>query len=154
VRGGYNRGRVASFARGRLKTGEMNATEKRYADFLAARQHAGEVAWWKFEGVKLRLADNAFYTVDFFVMLAAGELEAHEVKGHWEDDARLKIKVAQDLYPFRFVAVKPVPASRGGGWEAEDFERAKQPLLPGLRDKADVPRPKRRAPAAKQGEAT
>lgn len=137
-----------SFARGRMKVGEMNATEARYLAYLEQRKQAGEILWFKFEGVKLRLADNAFYTVDFFVMLADGTLEAHEVKGKWEDDARLKIKVAQELYPFRFIAVKPVPASRGGGWEVEDFEKAEQPLLPGMRLKADVPRPVRRQPKA------
>jgi hypothetical protein len=30
-------------------------------------------------------------------MLADGQLQAHEVKGHWEDDARVKIKVAASL---------------------------------------------------------
>ena len=147
MRGGQTPGRVASFAKGRLKTGEMNKTEERYATYLDERQRVGEVLWWKFEGVKLRLADLAFYTVDFFVMLADGTLEAHEVKGKWEDDARLKIKIAQELYPFRFIAVKPVPASRGGGWEVEDFEKASAPLLPGMRLKADVPPPVKRPPA-------
>lgn len=146
MRGGNNPGRVASFAKGRLKTGEMNATEQRYAAYLEDRRREGAVVWWKFEGLKLRLADLAFYTVDFFVMLADGTLEAHEVKGNWEDDARLKIKVAQEIYPFRFIAVKPVPASRGGGWQVEDFQRLQQPILPGMRLKDDVPKPVRRAP--------
>lgn len=148
MNGGQNPGRLASFAKGRLKTGEMNQTEARYAAYLADRQRTGDILWFKFEGVKLRLADNAFYTVDFFVLVADGTLEAHEVKGGlWQDDARLKIKVAQDLYPFRFVAVKAVPASRGGGWEVEDFEKASQPLLPGMRLKSDVPPPVKRRPA-------
>jgi len=138
--------RQAILAKGRLKAGEMNDTENRYAAYLEQRKQAGEIAWYKFEGVKLRLADKAWYTVDFFVMLIDGTLEAHEVKGKWEDDARLKIKVAQDLYPFRFIAAKPVPASRGGGWEVEDFEHAQQPLLPGMRAKADIPPPVKRQP--------
>lgn len=51
-----------------------------------------------------------------------GSLELHEVKGHWEDDARVKIKVAARMHPwFRFRAVK---AARGGRWEYEDFGRA------------------------------
>jgi hypothetical protein len=135
---------AATFAQGRLKVGEMNATEKKYNQYLEQRKIAGEILWYKFEGVKLRLADNTFYTVDYFVMLADGVLEAHEVKGNWQDDARLKIKIAQEMYPFRFIAVKVVPASRGGGWEVEDFENAQQPLLPGMRLKADVPKPKPR----------
>ena len=35
--------------------------------------------WYRFEGVKLRLADNTFYTPDFAVMSAAGTMEMHEV---------------------------------------------------------------------------
>lgn len=57
-----------SFALGRLKTGEMNATERRYDEFLALQQHTGEILWRKFEGIKLRLADNTFYSPDFAVM--------------------------------------------------------------------------------------
>lgn len=146
MRGGNHPGRLASFAKGRLKTGEMNATEQRYAAYLDERLRRGEILWWKFEGIKLRLADNAFYTVDFFVMVADGTLEAHEVKGKWEDDARLKIKLAQELYPFRFIAIQVVPASRGGGWQVEDFQKLQQPLLPDMRLKADVPPPAKRKP--------
>ena len=134
----------APFALGRLKSGKMGKDEERYAAFLADRQHAGEVRWFKFEAIKLRLADGSWYIPDFLVMLADATLEVHEVKGHWQDDARVKIKVAQDLFPFRFIAVKTVPASRGGGWEVEDFEKADAPLLPGMRTKAEVPPPKKR----------
>lgn len=111
-------------ALGRLKVGQMNKTEKAYGDHLEQRRIAGEVAWYKFEGLKLRLADNTFYTPDYAVMLANGEIECHEVKGHWQDDARVKIKIAAELYPFRFIAVKAKPKKEGGGWAEEDFSRA------------------------------
>lgn len=39
-------------ALGRLKTGQMNKTEEAYAKHLEQRCHAGEVAWFKFEGLK------------------------------------------------------------------------------------------------------
>lgn len=110
------------FALGRLKTGERNKTEQAYENLLEAMRIAGDVLWYKFEGMKLRLADNTFYTPDFAVMLASGQIEMHEVKGHWQDDARVKIKVAADLYPFRFVAAKPKAKKDGGGWELEVFE--------------------------------
>ena len=108
-------------ALGRLKTGQMNKTEEAYAKHLQNLQHAGQVAWYKFEGVKLRLADNTFYSPDFAVMLASGEMEMHEVKCFWQDDARAKIKIAADLYPFRFVAVKVKAKKDGGGWAVEEF---------------------------------
>ena len=109
-------------ALGRLKAGQMNKTEAAYAAELQARQVAGEVAWYRFEGIKLRLADNTFYTPDFAVMLADGQMEAHEVKGFWRDDARAKIKIAADMYPFRFIAVKVQAKKDGGGWSREVFE--------------------------------
>lgn len=109
-------------ALGRLKPGQMNKTEAAYAAHLEQQRAAGVLAWWKFEGLKLRLADNTFYTPDFAVMHAVGLLEMHEVKGHWQDDARAKIKIAADLYPFRFIAVRARSKKDGGGWDAEVFE--------------------------------
>lgn len=108
-------------ALGRLKTGVRNKTEQAYEAVLVARQRAGEVAWFKFEGLKMRLADNTFYTPDYAVMLTSGEIECHEVKGFWTDDARVKIKVAADLYPFRFLAFRKLSAKAGGGFEEESF---------------------------------
>ena len=54
-------------------------------------------------------------------MAADGVIECHEVKGYWQDDARVKIKVAADQYPFRFVAIKARAKKDGGGWAVEDF---------------------------------
>jgi hypothetical protein len=105
------------YALGRLPIGKMNKTETAYAQHLELQKHAGEVLWWRFEGIKLRLADNTFYTSDFAVLPRDGVLELHECKGFWQDDARVKIKVAAALYPFRFIAVK----KKGKGWEREDF---------------------------------
>lgn len=106
-------------ALGRLKVGAMNKTEAAYAMTLELRKAAGEVAWYRFEGLKFRLADNTFYTPDFAVLLAGGALEAHEVKGHMMEDANVKIKVAADLYPIRFFIVRAKPKREGGGWKIE-----------------------------------
>ena len=111
----------ASFALGRRRPGAMNKTEARYAQHLEALKATGRVLWYRFEGMKLRLADNTFYTPDFAVLAASGVLELHEVKGHWQDDARAKIKIAADQYPMRFLAVQERKAKDGGGWSEEDF---------------------------------
>lgn len=108
-------------ALGRLKAGQRNQLEADYERHLEARRVAGAVAWYRFEGVKLRLADNTFYSPDFAVMLASGALEMHEVKGRWLDDAKVKIKVAAALFPFRFVAVYAKPRRDGGGFTMEEF---------------------------------
>jgi hypothetical protein len=109
-------------ALGRLKTGQKNKTEQAYEKHLETLRYVGKVLWFKFVGVKLRLADNTFYTPDFAVMLADGQMELHEVKGFWQDDARAKIKIAADLYPFRFIAIKAKSKKDGGGWDVEAFE--------------------------------
>ena len=94
------------YALGRLKSGVMNKTEGIYAQRLEMLKRAGEITWYEFEPMNLRLADKCFYRVDFMVMLSDGTLEVHEVKGFWTDDALVKIKVAAAKFPFRFVAVQ------------------------------------------------
>ncbi|WP_151775921.1 hypothetical protein [Acinetobacter colistiniresistens] len=106
-------------ALGRLKQGVMNQTEQKYADHLEGLKILGEIAWFAFDSMKFRLADKTFYSPDFIVMKASGELEAHEVKGHWEDDARVKIKVAAGMFPIPFIAVKR--NSKNNTWEFENF---------------------------------
>ena len=108
-------------ALGRLPAGAMNKTERSYAGRLDQMKHAGKILWFGFEAIKLRLADNTFYTPDFAVMASDGVIELHEVKGFWTDDARVKIKVAADKFPFRFMAMKPRALKAGGGWEVEEF---------------------------------
>lgn len=113
--------RKALQALGRLKAGTMNKTEAAYCQHLELRKRYGEIDWYRFEGIKLRLADNTFYTPDFAVMLANGQMEMHEVKGYWTDDARVKTKVAAEQYPFRIIGVTKLPAKAGGGWKVEEF---------------------------------
>lgn len=108
------------FAAGRLKVGEMNKTESMYSAMLHQRVIDGDVAWFKFEGMKLRLADNTFYNPDFAVMLSTGELQIHEVKGYMMDDANVKIKVAAELYPFRFFVCRTKAKKDGGGFSVEE----------------------------------
>ena len=108
-------------ALGRLKAGAMNKTEAAYASDLRDAQHLGDILWFRFEGVKLRLADNTFYTPDFAVLADDSVMEMHEVKGFWLDDARAKIKIAADQYPFRFKAITAKRKKDGGGWAVELF---------------------------------
>lgn len=90
----------------------MNKLEAKYAGVLELRKKAGEIAAYWFEGLKLRLADRTFYTPDFVVQLADGSLELHETKGFMRDDAAIKLKVAAETFPFRFVLV----TWSKGGW--------------------------------------
>lgn len=109
------------FGRGRQRPQGMNKLEREYAEHLEIRRIAGEVLWWAYEPIKFRLAASTFYTPDFGVMLANGEVEFHETKGFWEDDARVKIKCAADKFPFRFIALKKLAKKHGGGFAVEEF---------------------------------
>lgn len=113
-------GKQAMQAKGRLPKGTMNATEARYASHLEQLRLAGEVLWWKFEAITLTLAPRTTITVDFALMLACGALEMHDVKGAkaiYEDDAKVKMKVAAQMFPWQFRVVFPVP--KAGGWKIE-----------------------------------
>lgn len=106
------------FARGRHTPGKMNGLESRYAAYLEVLKRADLILEYEFEGMKLRLADKTFYTPDFMVLAQDSVVEFHETKGFWMDDARVKIKVAAEKFPyFRFKAMKWVK----GAWEIEEF---------------------------------
>jgi len=110
--------------------GEMNRTEAAYASQLDLLLKAGQIVWYKFEGIKLRLADNTFYTPDFAVLLPDGTFEFHETKAlrkqkdgkmkpHFEDDARVKLKIVAELYPFTFIATWLNETKTG--WDKEEI---------------------------------
>lgn len=109
--------------RGQTEAGKMNKTEAAYAQRLELLKSANEIVDYKFEAIKLTLAKRTTYTPDFFVHNSDDILELHEVKGHWEDDARVKIKVAAQQFPqFKFIAVKKGRKTKGEPeWVVEEF---------------------------------
>lgn len=111
-----------SYALGRLPAGQMNKLEASYAALLEARKAAGEIIWFSFEMVTLKLAADTRYTPDFALLLANGELEFHETKGGWvSDDGLVKWKVAAQLFPARFLWVTAIPKKEGGGWKIKEY---------------------------------
>lgn len=111
-------------ALGRKKKGEMNATEAKFANYLRGLEIAGEILWWRHEGIKLQLADNTTLNVDFNVMYADGLLVMIDVKGAKaiiEEDAKVKMKVAAEQFPFVFRYAFPRQKKDGGGWIFEEI---------------------------------
>lgn len=96
---------------------EMNKTERAYLEHLKLLYMAGKIKKYDFEPEKLRLANSTFYTPDFRVITNEDCIEFHEVKGFWRDDARVKIKVAAEMHPYQFIAIKKGKR----GWEYEKF---------------------------------
>jgi hypothetical protein len=89
-----------STARARHTPGVMNRLEADYAAHLDARQDVGEILRWRFEPVKLRLADKTYYSPDFLVIRDDLSVELHEVKGFMREDAAIKLKVAAEQFAF------------------------------------------------------
>jgi len=105
-------------ATGTTRKPDMNKTEAEYAAMLQARKTCGEILWWQYEAVTLKLADNTRYTPDFLVMLADGTLEIHETKGGFvREDGWVKLKIAAALFPFRFFLCQKRAKKAGGGWQ-------------------------------------
>ena len=110
--------------------GGMNSLEERYAGYL---KQTGLIHY--FEPLKLILVhgiphqrSEVSYKIDFLVeveffspaLTMDHGLEIHEVKGFWREDARLKIKMAAELFPcFVFKGVTWNRKERI--WEFESF---------------------------------
>ena len=95
----------------------MNKLEADYANLLNTNKKIGLNHGFLFEQIKLRLADKTFYTPDFMVIGKGGEIEMHEVKGFMRDDAAVKLKVAAEQFPFRFILAKKVK----GKWQIKEI---------------------------------
>jgi hypothetical protein len=87
-------------AKGRRRVaGTMNQTEAAFEQMFIQRKPHG------FEEITLKLAADCRYTPDFWVLDEDDVLAFEEVKGHWRDDAKVKIRMAADKFPqFRFRA--------------------------------------------------
>ncbi len=110
-------------ALGRLPKGRMNKTEGEYAQRLEALRVTGKIKGWKFHPMRVRLADNTYYEVDFMVMHDDMTLAIHETKGGFTTDkGQMKIKLCAEVMPwFRMIKATKLPQKKGGGWALEEF---------------------------------
>lgn len=116
--------KFTAFGRGRQKqAGQMNKNEAKYQTHLERLKQSGQVLWYEYEPMTLKLADGARYNPDFVVMMASGMIECHEVKGGTKKETKsgdkvsrpfvhdsaslVKIKVAAEKFPFVFRIVWP-----------------------------------------------
>jgi hypothetical protein len=105
-------------AKGRLRLAAMTKVEARYGMLLEARKAAGEVLWYTFEGITLKLADDTRYTPDWVVLVANSDVELHENKGGFRrEDSWIKLKVAAAQFPFIF---RLCTWTKDDGWTIEE----------------------------------
>ena len=111
------------FARGRRPNPGGKATSKLEAEYgkhLEIMKRAGEIVDYKHQPLKLRLADLTYYSPDYAVLHNDDSMAFVEVKSYWEDDARVKIKVAAEQFPwFRFVAAER--RRKADPWTLKEF---------------------------------
>ena len=96
-----------------------NKWESEYATILEAQLRNHEIEWYGFEKIRIRLADGAWFKPDFAVISRMGVLRFIEVKGMWREAARVRIKVAAEVIPLKFVVVRKRLVRDGGGWDSE-----------------------------------
>lgn len=91
------RARWAGPAKGRFKS----KTEARFAEQLDARRKAGEILYWRYEPISLRLVEGerVHYTPDFMVAECDGSTTLIEVKGFMREAARLRFLAARERFP-------------------------------------------------------
>jgi hypothetical protein len=95
--------RTALSIKGKLVPSERSVYRSKWeadrAEMLTMEKVVHLIRDWRYEGIRLRLADGAWYKPDFLVWHNDGLLELQEVKGHWREAARVRWKVAIAQYP-------------------------------------------------------
>ena len=125
----------------RKKPGERNQWEADYeAQVLEPGKRDGTIIEYWFQSVTFKLADDCRFVPDYLLLMADGFVEIHDVKGSQkikkaghdpkerlgskafvEDDAKVKLRVFADKFPFRCFAVFKRRNYEGGGWGREEY---------------------------------
>lgn len=88
---------------------KLNKTERAYLNLLRAQGYP----WIGVQNITLKLGDDCRYSPDFWTIGPNGELMAHEVKGFFRDDAKVKLKVAARMFTWiRFILIQ----RKAGQW--------------------------------------
>lgn len=111
-------------ARARRHPGAMNATERRFYDYLEERRARGMIRWHRFEGVTFRLGRRSRYEPDWIVVDADGLVRAIEVKGTagWALDSESRTKWKAAAETFRWVRFEAATLCKDGSWDFEHYE--------------------------------
>lgn len=112
-------------ALGRLAPGQLNKTEARFDAHLWRQQAVGAVLWHRAQCLSLKLADGCWFRTDFVILPADHVLTIVDVKGAKpmiEEDAKVKMKVAASIFPFRFAYAFPKSRAQECDWTLEYIE--------------------------------
>ena len=114
--------------------GEMSKTELAYSQYLELRKRANEIQDWWYEPLSFRLAKQTNAILDFMILDNDGFITMVDTKGSTKvtrkdgtvdtvaysmDKSKAKIKIAADMFPFRFVF--SWFDKRQGTWMEQEF---------------------------------
>ena len=115
--------------------GKMNKAEAAYRLWLDSQKARGAILdYLPFESITLVLGPDVRWTPDFPVIALDGTMEMHDVKGasskkdkegnkigtkpYVEETANVKIRVAAERFPFKFIQVW---LDKDVGWMGREF---------------------------------
>jgi hypothetical protein len=96
----------------------MNQLEQAWASELEAQKRLGKISDYRFEAVKLILADRTTLTIDFMVIEDDGTIRFDEVKGYLQEDARVKLNVAARTFPW--FRIRLIRRAGKNGWDIRE----------------------------------
>jgi hypothetical protein len=94
---------------------KLNKTEKAFLAYLQMLNYF----WIGTQNITLKLGFDTRFTCDFYAIGFNGELIGFEVKGHMEDDARVKLYTAARQFPW--IKFKLVRKTKNG-WDIQDVK--------------------------------
>jgi len=107
--------------------GRMNGTETAFSHLLELERISGLIVRWRFEALKLRLADMTSYSPDFMTLRGDGSIHLYEIKpGNragpvWTPDSHVKAKLAAEAFGEFFFHVA---WHYGKVWHVESIPKA------------------------------
>ena len=101
-------------------TAYRSSWEAQYSTHLRELEKQNQIQSFSYESVRLRISEKGFYTPDFLV-IAADEVQFHEVKGMRREAGMVRLKAAAHQHRWaRFFLVTKGKGS-GSEWQIEEI---------------------------------
>jgi hypothetical protein len=105
----------------RVKRNEMSKLEIKYQQHLNELIRAGVVASFEYERNTINLAKRTTYTPDWLIQYTDGRVVYHETKGYMEEDAWIRMKIANRM---QMIPIYVVTWNRAEGWVIKPVDEA------------------------------
>jgi len=113
---------------GTLRTKTWNKTEAAYGQYLTWLQRAGEVLYWDFEVIKVKIGHDCWFHPDFLVMYKDFHLELHDTKGRGKSGPRAQDDAIVKARSIGKQAAQPFPIPIYFVWQEQTGEWSKREM--------------------------